>query len=113
VFTFAVFRDRHRTARRAVLAGSAAYLLGERLGGTTGLGRRPIDAKAFYCTIAVAALIGMLINFVGIDPIKTLFWAAVLNIAVCRLPGNVGRPTPAVPAAPPSKARVASVSLEV
>jgi hypothetical protein len=56
-----------------VLAGSAAYALGEGLGGTTGLGRRPLDAKAFYCTIAVATLIGMLINLVGIDPIKTGF----------------------------------------
>jgi Mn2+/Fe2+ NRAMP family transporter len=62
-----------------VLAGSAAYALGEGLGWTIGLGRLPIDAKAFYGTIAVATLIGMLINFVGIDPIKALFWAAVLN----------------------------------
>jgi hypothetical protein len=70
---------RHRTPRRAVLVGSAAYALGEGLGGTTGLGRQPIDAKVFYCTIAVATLIGMLINFVGIDPIKMLFWAAAVN----------------------------------
>jgi Mn2+/Fe2+ NRAMP family transporter len=62
-----------------VLAGSAAYALGEGLGGTTGLGRLPIDAKAFYGTIAAATLIGMFINFVGIDPIKALFWAAMLN----------------------------------
>jgi Mn2+/Fe2+ NRAMP family transporter len=62
-----------------VLAGSAAYALGEGLGWTTGLGRLPIDAKAFYGTIAVATLIGVFINFVGIDPIKALFWAAVLK----------------------------------
>jgi len=62
-----------------VLAGSAAYGLGEGLGCTTGLGRLPIDAKAFCGTIAVATLIGMLIIFMGIDPIKPLFWAAVLN----------------------------------
>jgi Mn2+/Fe2+ NRAMP family transporter len=58
---------------------------GEGLGWTTGLGRLPIDAKAFYGTIAVATLIGMFINFVGIDPIKALFWAAVLNGVVAVL----------------------------
>jgi Natural resistance-associated macrophage protein len=52
---------------------------GEGLGWTTGLGRLPIDAKALYGTIAIATLIGMFINFVGIDPIRALFWAAVLN----------------------------------
>ena len=62
-----------------VLAGSAAYALGEGLGWTIGLGRLPTDAKAFYGTIAVATLIGMFINFVGIDPIKALLWAGVLN----------------------------------
>ena len=62
-----------------VLAGSCAYALGEALGWTTGLDRQPLDAKAFYGTIAVSTLIGVGINFVGIDPIKALFWAAVLN----------------------------------
>ncbi len=62
-----------------VLAGSCAYALGEALGWTTGLSREPLDAKAFYATIAVSTLIGIGINFIGIDPIKALFWAAVLN----------------------------------
>ena len=62
-----------------VLAGSCAYALGEALGWTTGLDRQPLDAKAFYATIAVSTLIGIGINFVGVDPIKALFWAAVLN----------------------------------
>ena len=62
-----------------VLAGSAAYALGEALGWPTGLSRRPKDAKAFYGTIAVATLIGVSINFVHLDPIKALFWAAVIN----------------------------------
>ena len=62
-----------------VLAGSCAYVVGEALGWPTGLGRRPRDAKAFYATIAVATLVGIGINFIGIDPIKALFWAAVLN----------------------------------
>jgi len=62
-----------------VLAGSAAYALGEALGWTTGLGRLPADAKAFYGAIGVATLIGIGINFVHVDPIKALFWASVLN----------------------------------
>jgi NRAMP (natural resistance-associated macrophage protein)-like metal ion transporter len=62
-----------------VLAGSGAYALGEALGWTTGLDRRPLDAKAFYGTIAVSTLFGIAINFIGLDPIKALFWSAVIN----------------------------------
>jgi NRAMP (natural resistance-associated macrophage protein)-like metal ion transporter len=62
-----------------VLAGASAYALGEALGWTTGLARLPMDAKAFYGAIAVATLVGIAINFVGVDPIKALFWCAVLN----------------------------------
>ena len=62
-----------------VLAGSAAYAMGEAFGWPTGLSRLPRDAKAFYGTIAIATLIGVFINFVDIDPIKALFWSAVLN----------------------------------
>jgi NRAMP (natural resistance-associated macrophage protein)-like metal ion transporter len=62
-----------------VLAGSGAYALGEALGWPTGLGRRPLDAKAFYAAIVASTLVGVLINFAGVDPIKALFWTAVLN----------------------------------
>ena len=62
-----------------VLAGSAAYALGEALGWPTGLARLPRDAKAFYGTIAIGTLIGILFNFVSLDPIKALFWCAVIN----------------------------------
>lgn len=62
-----------------VLAGSAAYAVGEALEWPTGLGRLPREAKAFYGMIAAATLIGVGINFVGIDPIKALFWSAVIN----------------------------------
>jgi Mn2+/Fe2+ NRAMP family transporter len=62
-----------------VLAGSAAYALGEALGWPTGLHRAPRDARTFYATIAVATVVGVMINFVHLDPIKALFWAAVIN----------------------------------
>jgi NRAMP (natural resistance-associated macrophage protein)-like metal ion transporter len=62
-----------------VLAGSAAYALGEALRWPTGLRRRPKDAKAFYGTIAIATLLGVCINFVDLDPVKALFWSAVIN----------------------------------
>ncbi|MFI4947202.1 MAG: NRAMP family divalent metal transporter [Alphaproteobacteria bacterium] len=62
-----------------VLAGSAAYGLAEAMEWPTGLARLPRDAKAFYGTIVVGTLIGVAINFVHIDPIKALFWSAVVN----------------------------------
>ena len=62
-----------------MLAASGAYALGEAFGWTPGLDRKPLDAKAFYVTIAISTLIGVGINFVGIDPIKALFWSAVIN----------------------------------
>src|SRR5579862_5122171 len=62
-----------------VLAGSAAYALAEALGWPSGLARLPMEAKAFYGTIAFATLIGVVFNTLPIDPIKALFWAAVLN----------------------------------
>jgi Mn2+/Fe2+ NRAMP family transporter len=62
-----------------VLAGSAAYGLAEAMDWPVGLRRRPREAKAFYGTIVVGTLIGVAINFVDIDPIKALFWTAVIN----------------------------------
>jgi NRAMP (natural resistance-associated macrophage protein)-like metal ion transporter len=62
-----------------VLAGSSAYALGETFGWHVGLARKPRRAKAFYWTIAIATLVGVLLNFSPIDPIKALFWSAVLN----------------------------------
>jgi NRAMP (natural resistance-associated macrophage protein)-like metal ion transporter len=62
-----------------VLAGAGAYALGEALQWTTGLDRLPRDAKGFYAIIALSTLAGICINFVGIDPIKALFWSAVIN----------------------------------
>lgn len=62
-----------------VLAGSAAYAVAEALEWPSGLARLPMEAKAFYGTIAFATLIGVAFNLLPIDPIKALFWAAVLN----------------------------------
>jgi len=62
-----------------VLAGSAAYALGEARRWPVGLARKPRQAKAFYGAIAAATLIGAVMNFTPIDPIKALFWSAVIN----------------------------------
>ena len=61
------------------LAGSAAYALGESLSWHVGLARLPLRAKAFYATIAVGMLLGVALNFTPIDPIRALYWSAVLN----------------------------------
>lgn len=62
-----------------VLAGSAAYALGEARRWPTGFSRRWQEARAFYGTVAAATLVGMAMNFTAVDPIKALFWSAVIN----------------------------------
>jgi NRAMP (natural resistance-associated macrophage protein)-like metal ion transporter len=62
-----------------VLAGSAAYAVGEALDWPVGLAQSPGRAKAFYATIAAATLVGAVLNFTPLDPIKALFWSAVVN----------------------------------
>ncbi|MGI4813483.1 MAG: NRAMP family divalent metal transporter [Janthinobacterium lividum] len=62
-----------------VLAGSAAYAIGEARGWPVGFTRKMLEAKAFYATIAIATLVGMIVNFTSINPIKALYWSAVLN----------------------------------
>jgi NRAMP (natural resistance-associated macrophage protein)-like metal ion transporter len=62
-----------------VLAGSAAYALCEARRLPIGLARKPLQAKAFYGTITVATLGGILMTFTPLDPIKALFWSAVVN----------------------------------
>jgi NRAMP (natural resistance-associated macrophage protein)-like metal ion transporter len=62
-----------------VLAGSGAYALGEARRWPTGFSRNWQEAKAFYATVALATLVGMVMNFSGLDPIKALYWSAVLN----------------------------------
>jgi len=62
-----------------VLAGSAGYALAEALRWPAGLARKPRAAKAFYGAIALATGFGVIFNLLPIDPIKALFWTAVLN----------------------------------
>jgi NRAMP (natural resistance-associated macrophage protein)-like metal ion transporter len=62
-----------------VLAGSGAYALCEAMGWKWGLERRTRDARAFYAVIALSVLIGMLIQYSPISPMKALFWSAVIN----------------------------------
>ncbi|MFL6229843.1 MAG: Nramp family divalent metal transporter [Pyrinomonadaceae bacterium] len=62
-----------------VLTGSSAYAVAETFGWKYGLDTKPKEAKQFYAIIAVSTLIGTLINFIGVNPIKALFWTAVIN----------------------------------
>lgn len=68
-----------------VLAGSAAYAVGEALKWPTGLNRKPLEARGFYGVLIVATLLGLAINFpfvqhrTHLTPIRALFWAAVMN----------------------------------
>ncbi len=62
-----------------VLAGSAAYAISESFGWKEGLYRKFKTAHAFYFVIAISIIVGILINFIGIDPIKALLYSAIAN----------------------------------
>lgn len=62
-----------------VLAGSAAYAVGESFRWRVGMSHKPLQAKRFYGVIAAATLSGALLGFTSIDPIKALYWSAVIN----------------------------------
>lgn len=62
-----------------VLAGSAAYAIAEAGGWHRGMGERPTRAGRFYIVLAVAMLAGMAMNAARLDPIRMLYWSAVLN----------------------------------
>ena len=62
-----------------VLAGSAAYAVTEMFGIAGSLDAKPTKARLFYGTIAVTTLLGVSLQYVGIDPARALYWAAVVN----------------------------------
>jgi Mn2+/Fe2+ NRAMP family transporter len=62
-----------------ILAGSTSYAISESFGWKEGLYRKLSEAKAFYAIISVSIAIGILINFIGIDPIKALIYSAIAN----------------------------------
>jgi NRAMP (natural resistance-associated macrophage protein)-like metal ion transporter len=62
-----------------VLAASVCYGIGEACRWKTSLERKPREAVRFYVAITGATLLGLSLNFMHIDPVKALFWAAILN----------------------------------
>lgn len=62
-----------------VLAGTSAYVAAEMLSFRHGLAETPRRAPRFYAVLGAGIVVGGAMNFVGIDPIKALFWSAVLN----------------------------------
>jgi Mn2+/Fe2+ NRAMP family transporter len=62
-----------------VLAGSAAYAVGEIFRWPVSLESNVVNAKGFYGVLTIATLIGLALNFTAINPIKALFWPAVIN----------------------------------
>src|SRR3954471_6970935 len=62
-----------------ILAGSAAYAIGEACKWPIGLSRQPSKAARFYATLTAAAVLGVAITLSPIDPIKALYWTAVIN----------------------------------
>ena len=79
-----------------VLAGSASYAISESFRWKTGLYRKLKQATSFYGVMIVAVALGITLNFIGLHPIKTLIYAAVLNgiispfmlFFIVRLSGN-------------------------
>jgi NRAMP (natural resistance-associated macrophage protein)-like metal ion transporter len=61
-----------------VLSGSISYIITETFGWEQGLGKKFHEAKAFYVIIAVSLLLGLSLNYIGITPIESLIYTAVL-----------------------------------
>jgi Mn2+/Fe2+ NRAMP family transporter len=62
-----------------VLAGSTAFAAAGALGYRSGLEYKPHQAKFFYGVLVFASLVGIVLNFTPVDPIKALYWCAVIN----------------------------------
>jgi NRAMP (natural resistance-associated macrophage protein)-like metal ion transporter len=61
------------------LAGSAAYAFAETLGWREGLNKKLRQARWFYALILVSTAAGVALDFIGINPVKALYWTAVIN----------------------------------
>jgi len=61
------------------LAGSAAYAFAETLGWRQGLNKKLRQARWFYALILVSTAAGVALDFIGINPVKALYWTAVIN----------------------------------
>ncbi len=61
-----------------VLSGSLSYIVTETFGWEQGLDKKFHEAKAFYLVIAFALILGLLINYIGLSPIKALIYSAIL-----------------------------------
>lgn len=61
-----------------VLSGSLSYIITETFGWEQGLDKKFHEAKAFYIIIAISLIMGLLMNYIGISPIKALIYSAVL-----------------------------------
>ena len=62
-----------------VLAGSTSYALAETFGWQEGLNKKMSRAKAFYLIIIGSMLLGLSMNLAGLDPVRSLYWSAILN----------------------------------
>ena len=62
-----------------VLAGSAAFAVGEAMRFRTSLEAKPSQVKRFYSVLILATLLGVVLIYVGLNPIRALYWSAVLN----------------------------------
>jgi len=62
-----------------ILSGSSAYALSEGFGWKQGLSKKFKEAKSFYLIIASSTVVGLWINFMGLDPIRALYYTAIIN----------------------------------
>jgi Mn2+/Fe2+ NRAMP family transporter len=61
-----------------VLSGSLSYIMSETFGWTQGLNKKFYQAKAFYLIVTISLLLGLLMTYIGLSPIKALIYAAIL-----------------------------------
>ena len=62
-----------------VLAASSAYAVADAFQWRSGLDRRLVEARGFFTVIALGTVVGTLVDFTPLDPIKALVWSAIVN----------------------------------